>query len=249
MKRGEIMGFQSAVTWRPLSEQAVMMTLGNRMDPSVQQYVQRVKQAVERNPFPGFVEAVPSYTGLAFFYDPMNVREKMDVEGSMQDQVRIWVDQLLTSIEDDDDQQHNGRIVEIPVCYGGEFGPDLSYVADYHSCSEDQVIAHHQQGEYLIYMIGFAPGFPFVGGMAEEIATPRRDTPRERVPAGSVGIAGAQTGIYPFATPGGWQLIGQTPLVLFDETKTEPSLLRSGDRIQFVPIDEQQFKKLKEVRS
>lgn len=134
------------------------------------------------------------------------------------------------------------RTVVIPVCYGGEFGPDLEEVARFHGMTEDEVIAIHAQGRYRVYMIGFAPGFAYLGGLSPEIATPRRATPRTHVPAGSVGIAGNQTGVYPLATPGGWQIIGRTPLALFRPHHEEPSLLRAGDIVQFCPITEEQYR-------
>lgn len=132
-------------------------------------------------------------------------------------------------------------IIEIPVCYGGEFGPDLEYVAAHHHLSTDEVIRIHCSSEYLIYAIGFAPGFPYMGGMSEQIATPRKSTPRLVIPAGSVGIAGKQTGIYPLATPGGWQLIGRTPLALFQPHQYPPVLLQSGSYIRFRAIDHAEY--------
>ena len=134
------------------------------------------------------------------------------------------------------------RTVRIPVCYGGELGPDLGEVAAFHRLSPQQVIDIHTGGEYLVYMIGFAPGFPYVGGMSNKIATPRRKMPRLAIPAGSVGIAGEQTGVYPLETPGGWQLIGRTPLSLFNpQAKSAPSLLQAGDRIEFYAISRQEY--------
>ena len=128
------------------------------------------------------------------------------------------------------------RVVEIPVCYGGQYGPDLAFVAQHNGLTEEEVIALHVSGEYYIYMLGFAPGFPYLGGLPERIAAPRHEVPRASVPAGSVGIAGNQTGIYPVSTPGGWQLIGCTPLVLFRPSENPPSLLLPGDTVRFRAI-------------
>jgi inhibitor of KinA len=138
------------------------------------------------------------------------------------------------------------RFVEIPVCYGGEYGPDLEAVAEYHHLSTSEVVEIHSKEEYLVYMIGFAPGFPYLGGMSEEIATPRRHSPRLSIPEGSVGIAGMQTGVYPISTPGGWQLIGRTPLELFCPNENPPTLLQSGDIVKFVPISLEEYQANKE---
>jgi inhibitor of KinA len=134
------------------------------------------------------------------------------------------------------------RIVEIPVCYGGAFGPDLDDVAERHGLGSDDVVAIHTSGEYLVYMVGFMPGFAYLGGLDERIATPRRRSPRTAVPAGTVGIGGQQTGVYPLVSPGGWNLIGRTPLRIFDPARDEPTLLATGDRVRFraIPLDEYQ---------
>jgi KipI family sensor histidine kinase inhibitor len=133
------------------------------------------------------------------------------------------------------------RCVQIPVLYGGDGGPDLDHVADHNSLTVDEVVSIHSRPQYLVYMLGFSPGFPYLGGMDERIETPRLDTPRTIIPAGSVGIAEKQTGVYPTATPGGWQIIGLTPLNFFDPDADPPSLLEPGDLIRFVPIDQDEF--------
>ncbi|WJV55208.1 5-oxoprolinase subunit PxpB [Prodigiosinella aquatilis] len=130
------------------------------------------------------------------------------------------------------------RDIAIPVVYGGDSGPDLSLVADHCGMSEKQVVACHSAGHYIVYFLGFQPGFAYLGGLDEQLYTPRRAEPRLYVPAGSVGIGGHQTGIYPLSTPGGWQLIGHTPLSLFNPTDNPPTLLRPGDRVRFVPQPE-----------
>jgi inhibitor of KinA len=144
------------------------------------------------------------------------------------------------------DQDAEPRIVEIPVCYGGEFGPDLEEVAEHNGITPEEVIDIHSNGEYIVYMIGFAPGFPYIGGMSEKIAAPRRKNPRLKIPAGSVGIAGKQTGVYPIETPGGWQLIGRTPRKLFLPDGHTPSLLQAGDQIKFVQVSQEEFLKMEE---
>ena len=137
------------------------------------------------------------------------------------------------------------RVVRIPVLYGGEFGPDLDFVAKHNGLTKDEVIAIHTSGDYTVHMIGFAPGFPFIGGMSERIAAPRRETPRLKIPARSVGIAGVQTGVYPIETPGGWQLIGRTPLELFLPDENPPSLLVAGDKITFYEITSEEYQDLR----
>ena len=128
------------------------------------------------------------------------------------------------------------RIVEIPVCYGGDLGPDLDDVAARHETTPDEVVRIHSGADYLVYMVGFMPGFAYLGGLPDEIATPRRSSPRTAVPAGAVGIGGQQTGVYPLESPGGWNLIGRTPLRIFDLSRETPSLLATGDRVRFCPI-------------
>ncbi|TCW16899.1 KipI family sensor histidine kinase inhibitor [Raoultella sp. BIGb0138] len=148
------------------------------------------------------------------------------------------IEQLQRWWEESEALEPESREMMIPVIYGGEDGPDLAEVARHSGLSEKQVVELHSSVEYVVWFLGFQPGFPYLGGLPERLATPRRAEPRLRVPAGSVGIGGAQTGVYPLATPGGWQLLGRTPLALFDATRREPVLLRSGDRVRFVPQKE-----------
>jgi inhibitor of KinA len=136
------------------------------------------------------------------------------------------------------------RLVEIPVCYGGEFGPDLKDVAELHGMTPESVIQFHATATYRVYFLGFAPGFAYLGELPDALVTPRLATPRRRVPAGSVGIAGNQTGVYPIATPGGWRLLGRTPVAMFRPDRAEMSLLAIGDRVRFVPTSREQFAKL-----
>lgn len=139
------------------------------------------------------------------------------------------------------------RKVTIPVCYGGDYGPDLAFVAQYNNLSEREVIHLHSSGTYPVYMIGFAPGFPYLGGLPKQLNAPRRPSPRASIPAGSVGIAGSQTGVYPISTPGGWQLIGRTPIKLFQPERKEPSVLSAGDIVVFKPITDNEFDEYQEI--
>jgi inhibitor of KinA len=135
-------------------------------------------------------------------------------------------------------------VIEIPVCYGGELGPDLDDVAERHAMSADDVIRVHSAGNYLVYMVGFMPGFAYLGGLSERIATPRRNSPRTAVPAGTVGIGGSQTGVYPLESPGGWHLIGRTPVRVFDIGRDPAALLATGDRVRFVSITRAKYDEL-----
>jgi KipI family sensor histidine kinase inhibitor len=138
------------------------------------------------------------------------------------------------------------NVIEIPVCYGGEYGEDLSNVSSHNNITDDEVVKIHTSKEYLIYMIGFTPGFPYLGGMDERIATPRLSKPRIKIVGGSVGIAGAQTGVYPVDSPGGWQIIGRTPLKLYDALREKPILLKTGDYIKFTSISKEEFISIEE---
>ncbi len=219
----------------PLGDRAVVVRLGDRMDQAVFQRVQALVRCLDERRFPGWIEQAPAYTTVAVYFDPRKISLA---------EVRARIEPLLRSVEEV--ELPTPRTVEIPVCYGGEFGEDLSFVAEYTGLTPEEVIQIHSSAEYLVYMLGFAPGFPYLGGMPERIAAPRRDTPRLTIPAGSVGIAGKQTGIYPIETPGGWQLIGRTPVALFRPWEDPPSLLRAGDRVRFSPIDKQEYHALRE---
>ena len=143
-------------------------------------------------------------------------------------------------------EKAKSRTVEIPICYGGDFGPDLGVVAAQAKISPEDVIKRHSRAEYFVHLVGFAPGFAYLGGLPKELATPRRATPRTQVPAGALGIGGAQTGIYPMVTPGGWNLIGRTPLRMFRPEQNPPTLLLAGDRVKFRAISRAEFAKLEE---
>jgi inhibitor of KinA len=182
---------------------------------------------------PGVRDIVTAYHSVTVYFDPL-----------LTDQRRL--EALLRAAGDAaaaPDGGH-GREVQIPVCYGGDFGPDLADVSRFAGLDEDAVVSRHAGGRYRVFMIGFVPGFAYLGVVDRAIAIPRRATPRRRVPAGSVGIAGQQTGVYPSSTPGGWQLIGRTPLTLFTPDRDEPCLLAPGDTVQFVPIDRAAFDRL-----
>ena len=228
--------------FHPLGENGVVIKLGNQINLDIFQLVQTLSRYLEDHPFPGFIEQVPAFTSVTVYYDTYFYFQ----QGHSFPFEKVC--KVITSMLDfiKDDGQAVSRNVEIPVCYGGEFGPDLLEVAEYNRLSPEEVIAIHSGGEYSVYTIGFAPGFPYLGGMSNEIASPRKNSPRLKIPAGSVGIAGTQTGIYPMETPGGWQLIGRTPIELFRPYEKIPSFLRAGDQIRFIPISPLEYELMKE---
>jgi inhibitor of KinA len=222
----------------PLGDRALVVQLGEKIDKIAFRAVRSLNRKLAAQPPAGIVELVPAFTTLAIYYDPLQISAPELVE-----QIR------RLSADDDNEIQENPRIVEIPVCYGGEFGPDLGFVAEYATLTPHEVIAAHSAADCLVHLIGFAPGFPYLGGMPPKIAAPRRSSPRLKIPAGSVGIAGEQTGIYPLETPGGWQIIGRTPLALFRPEQDPPTLLQAGDIVRFRPITPEQFRELHEEQS
>lgn len=237
------------VEMRPLGEAAIIVEFGKCIHPDIHRKVKTFADYLENNAFPGMIEYVSAFSSVTVFYDPVIVR-KLPLNEFKDDKPLSYqiVASVLRSFLDKVNvtEEQNPRIVEIPVCYGGEFGPDLAYVAQHNDLSAEEVIDIHTSGSYLVYMIGFAPGFPYLGGMSEQIAAPRRKSPRLSIPAGTVGIAGAQTGVYPIETPGGWQLIGRTPLALFRPQESSPSLLQSGDIIKFRKISFSEYQDFEE---
>ncbi|WP_272048894.1 5-oxoprolinase subunit PxpB [Paenibacillus thiaminolyticus] len=215
----------------PLGDAAVVVEFDKVIGPASHEQVRLLSLYLDHHPIPGMIEYVPAFTTVTVFYDPVAMRyaeAQAKLERAVAQTAEMRLDKKV-------------RTVEIPVCYGGAFGPDLEDVAAHNRLTADEVVRIHSSAEYLVYMIGFAPGFPYLGGMPERIATPRRSSPRLAIPAGSVGIAGMQTGVYPIVTPGGWQLIGRTPVPLFRLDITPPTLLRAGDTIRFVPISEKEY--------
>jgi len=218
----------------PCGDCAVTVQVGYEISEETNRKVVSLMRALAESSIPGLRELVPSYSAVCVHYDPE----------------QISYDQLLERVNDLEikelsSESASQKIVEIPVCYGAEYGPDLAFVAEHNGLSPEEVIAIHSGGTYLVYMLGFLPGFAYMGGMDERIATPRLTSPRARIPAGSVGIAGGQTGIYPLASPGGWQLIGRTPVKMFAmEGETGKFALSAGDRVKFVPITEEQYREM-----
>ncbi len=223
----------------PLGDQAVTVEFGNDIHLNIYTHVQLLTRLLDEVKPDWLIEYVPAYTTVTIFYQPLALKDRTSFP---YDVVRLELESMLANEKATVFQPN--RLVEIPVCYGGELGPDLAYVASYNRLTEEEVIAIHSNGTYIVYMLGFAPGFPYIGGMSNRIATPRRKTPRMHIPPRTVGIAGEQTGIYPIATPGGWQLIGQTPLELFKRNEQQPTLLQAGDQIRFIPISYEKFQQM-----
>lgn len=211
-------------------ESGLLVVFGNEINSEINQRVHQMAKCVKRAKLPGVVEVIPAYASILIGFDP----------------IRIDYDTLQRLIMDCKEEQidlithQSEKAIEIPTIYGGVYGPDLNFVAEYNRLSPEEVIRLHSEVEYTVFMMGFSPGFPYLGGMNPALATPRLSSPRPRVPAGSVGIAGMQTGIYPNDTSGGWRLIGWTPLRLFDPNAEPHFLLKPGDRLRFVPISQDQ---------
>jgi KipI family sensor histidine kinase inhibitor len=216
-------------------DRAIFIELGDSIDPDVNQRVNNLKRAIEQAGIPGVVESVPAYRSLLVYFEPLQISAA---------EFQKAVCNLLQSSTGS--ELPGRRLVEVPVTYGGEFGPDLEQVASHNNLSTAEVVRIHSGARYLIYMIGFMPGFPYLGGMSPDIAAPRKTTPRLKTPAGSVGIAGSQTGIYPAESPGGWQIIGRTPLELFRPDREPPSILQAGDYLTFASITPEEFTVIRE---
>ncbi|RZK62184.1 MAG: 5-oxoprolinase subunit PxpB [Hymenobacter sp.] len=232
---------QAATRLFPLGDAAVVVEFGDRISPAIHLAIQAFNAYLGLRPFAGLRECVPAFTTLTVYYDPWLLSEQGRY-APYEQVCEILRQRLLAAPAAPVGPAP--ETVEIPVCYGGDLGPDLAAVAHHAELTPAEVIARHAAPDYLVHMIGFAPGFPYLGGLDARLATPRRSEPRALVPAGAVGIAGLQTGIYSLPTPGGWQLIGRTPLRLFDPSAAEPSLLRAGQHLRFVPIDEAEFQRL-----
>jgi KipI family sensor histidine kinase inhibitor len=215
---------------RFVGDTGLLLEYGDVIDPEVNRKVRIMTAAVDKDPPSGILEIIPTYRSLLMVYDPKQTAPERLASALTQ------LEQRLDRIE-----IPPPRTVEIPVLYGGEMGPDIGFVAEHTGLSIDEVIRRHSEPSYQIYMIGFTPGFAFLGGLPDELATPRLPTPRTDVPAGSVGIANNQTGMYPVTSPGGWRLIGRTPLKLFDPHREEPFLYQAGDLIKYRPMNQAEF--------
>ena len=218
--------------YRVMGDRALLVELGDGISPLINKKVRELFLAIERYEIEGVMELVPAYRSLLITYDPL----KITLTGLKKSINHIKETMDRTQIPEP-------RTFKVPVVYGGEYGPDLQWVARYHQITPEEVIRLHTASAYQVYMIGFTPGFAYMGELPNTIATPRKETPRTSVPRGSVGIAQSQTGVYPTESPGGWQIIGRTPLRLFDPAKWPPTPLEMGDLVKFFPIKEEEMER------
>lgn len=222
-------------TISPVGDCAISIDFGQVIDPKINRHIRQTIERIKELQLEGIIELVPTYCALLVEYDAMlySYAEICKImEPTLDEGMTDATNELVT-------------VVEVPTVYGGAFGPDLSFVASHNHLSEDEVISIHSGTDYLVYMLGFIPGFTYLGGMDPRIATPRLSSPRTLIPAGSVGIAGEQTGTYPSDSPGGWQIIGRTPVTMYDMSKAQAALLNTGDYVRYVPIDESEFHRIK----
>ncbi|WP_341202242.1 5-oxoprolinase subunit PxpB [Planomicrobium okeanokoites] len=222
-------------SFSPLGDQTIILEIGNEINEETHHRVRAVTALLETDPPQWMTEFIPAFTTVSIVYSPLQVsyeEAKMELAALLKKASEIMLPPP--------------RTIEIPVCYGGDHGPDLEYVARHNGLSAEEVIAIHTGASYTVHMIGFAPGFPYLGGMSEKIAAPRKVSPRVTIPERSVGIAGNQTGVYPISTPGGWQLIGRTPTRLFLPDHEIPSLLSAGDTVVFRQITADEYQTLEE---
>jgi inhibitor of KinA len=232
------MNYASSYGIFPLGDAAISIDFGNVIDESINKRVLALFQWVQKNPLPGMIEAVPAYSSLSIFYDVVALRKNVPQNKTVSAWIKEEAEKLM--------QQHIdvgsavSPVVRIPVCYDEEFGIDLSQIALEKKIDKEEIIRLHYSRSYRVFMLGFLPGFPYMGQVDERIAMPRKAQPAAVV-AGSVAIAGRQTGIYPLASPGGWSILGRTPLKLFDPDKERSTLLSAGDTVEFYSISKEEF--------
>ena len=222
-----------ATRFQRASDQSLLLYFGQQITLDAHDRVRKLLRLFEMEPIAGVRNLHPAYHSILVKFDPLQRQHD-----ELEDILRGYIERI------EDVSLPGPREVEVPVCYGGEYGPDLNDVGAIHGMSPEQVVALHSSSTYLVYFLGFVPGFAYLGGLPAALETPRLATPRRRVPPGSVGIAGNQTGVYPVATPGGWRLLGRTPVAIFRPERDELGLLSIGDRVRFTPISPAQFASL-----
>ena len=217
-------------------DSSLLVEFGNEISPAINKKITTTLNLMREQHSEGVVDVIPAFCSLLINYDPRVISYE-ELKDRMMGLVKM----------EGQTGQDRKRIFEIPVCYGGEYGPDIASIAAHAGLSEEEVIRIHSSRDYLIYMLGFLPGFCYLGGLDERIHTPRLANPRIKINAGSVGIGGSQTGIYPLDSPGGWQLMGMTPVKTYDPDREVPILVQAGDYIRFVPIDEAEYHRIREL--
>jgi KipI family sensor histidine kinase inhibitor len=223
---------RAPVRYLPFGDTSLVVEFADVVSPEVNRRVLALNAAVSKARITAVEELVPTYRSLLIRYDPLK---------TSYEQLVFQVRDVQEALPENPEDETSFRRIVVPVVYGGVYGPDLGYVARLHGLSEERVVCLHSGREYRVYMVGFVAGFPYLGDVADEIATPRLLTPRLKVPAGSVGMAEKQTGIYACEAPGGWQIVGRTFLRLFDPTRRPPALLSPGDSVKFQPISEDEY--------
>ena len=218
------------------SDQSLIVSFGDKITRQAHEQVLKLLRLLESEPVAGVRNLHPAYCSLLVKFDPRRLRHE-----ELQSTLEQYLSRLAKVTLPEP------RVVEIPVCYGGEFGPDLIDVATIHNITQEKVIELHTSATYLVYFLGFVPGFAYLGELPDALVTPRLPNPRRKVPAGSVAIAGNQTGVYPVSTPGGWRLLGRTPIAMFRPDRDGLSLLSIGDRVRFMPIPVERFAALEKA--
>jgi inhibitor of KinA len=224
--------------FRSASDQSLLVYLGEEITLETHQRVMKLLRLLQSKPVRGIRNLHPAYTSLLIKFDALTLQQE-----ELEAILRRYLDRI------EEVRLPEPRLLEIPVCYGGPFGPDLEDVSSMHGMTPSQAIELHASAVYVVFFLGFVPGFAYLGGLPKALATPRLTTPRQSVPAGSVAIAGDQAGVYPFTTPGGWRLIGRTPVAMFRPDRRDMSLLREGDRVRFAPVSREQFAALEKMRT
>src|SRR2546423_5317339 len=219
----------------PLGDSALLIRVMERFESDESlDAVLRATQQLERAQIPGVIELVPAYTTIGIFFDPARIGAFEELRTNIERELQTFLEPARPRADGE-------TVIEVPVCYESEFGPDLDEVARHTGFSPEEIVRRHSTGNYRVSCVGFTPGFPYLSGLPQELATPRRSSPRKEIPAGAVAIGGTQTGIYPRKSPGGWNIIGRTPLSLFDVERNPPALFHGGDRVRFRRISRQEF--------
>lgn len=222
----------------PLGDAALTIDFGNWINEKINERVLNLFRTFQKNPLFGMIEAVPAYSSLSVYYDPVKLKKRVSPDETAFDHFKSEVEKFMESFPWTETPP--SKLVKIQVCYDEEYATDLGRIAEIKKIDREEVIRMHCGQTYRVYMIGFLPGFPYLGTLDEKIAIPRKSQP-QIVAAGSVAIAGRQTGIYPLTSPGGWNIIGRTPLKLFDPYREDPTLLNAGDIVEFYSIEKNEF--------